>query len=219
MGMREKLDLTDAQVSQIKKIHAESAGQFSTMKWDLDEETKKLNELLEETKLNTSAVEKQMDKVLNLESKLKKKRLSTLVAIKNELNEAQLEMLKSEIKVVTGYYFNPNQKVATNVIQGYAKGINSSANATTFFPDTENSKVVIRMNADKDGNQPLFVVNSDDETIKGYTMKDFDINPDDIKSVSVLKDKSAVEVYGEEGKDGVVIITLKDGAKLKKNKK
>ena len=31
-----------------------------------------------------------------------------------------------------------------------------------------------------------------------------------IESVSVLKDKSAVAIYGEKGKNGVVVITLKD---------
>lgn len=33
---------------------------------------------------------------------------------------------------------------------------------------------------------------------------------DDFKSVTVLKGESAIDTYGEEGKDGVVIITTKD---------
>lgn len=35
------------------------------------------------------------------------------------------------------------------------------------------------------------------------------VNPDKIESISVLKDKSAEETYGEEGKNGVIIITKK----------
>lgn len=35
------------------------------------------------------------------------------------------------------------------------------------------------------------------------------INPYDIENMSVLKDKSAVELYGEKGKNGVIIITKK----------
>ncbi len=35
------------------------------------------------------------------------------------------------------------------------------------------------------------------------------IDPKDIESLSVLKDKSALDLYGEEGKNGVVIISLK----------
>lgn len=35
------------------------------------------------------------------------------------------------------------------------------------------------------------------------------ISPNDIEAISVLKDKSAIEAYGEKGKDGVIIITSK----------
>jgi hypothetical protein len=53
-----------------------------------------------------------------------------------------------------------------------------------------------------------------------------DINPDWVKRVDVLKGKSAVEIFGERGSNGVVMITLKDDDKaarkyfktIKKNK-
>jgi TonB-dependent SusC/RagA subfamily outer membrane receptor len=35
------------------------------------------------------------------------------------------------------------------------------------------------------------------------------INPEDIKSIDVLKDKTAIAVYGEKGKNGVILITSK----------
>ncbi|WP_291528036.1 TonB family protein [Bacteroides sp. UBA939] len=37
------------------------------------------------------------------------------------------------------------------------------------------------------------------------------LKPENIESISVLKDKSATAVYGEKGKNGVVLITLKPG--------
>jgi TonB-dependent SusC/RagA subfamily outer membrane receptor len=40
------------------------------------------------------------------------------------------------------------------------------------------------------------------------------INPNDIESISILKDKSAVSLYGKEGEDGVVLITTKSGTTL-----
>ena len=40
------------------------------------------------------------------------------------------------------------------------------------------------------------------------------INPNDIESISVLKDKSATALYGEKGKNGVILITLKKPVKL-----
>ncbi len=39
------------------------------------------------------------------------------------------------------------------------------------------------------------------------------INPNDIESISILKDKSAMSLYGNEGVDGVVLIATKTGAK------
>jgi TonB family protein len=37
-----------------------------------------------------------------------------------------------------------------------------------------------------------------------------EINPDTIKSISVLKDEAAVEQYGEKGRNGVILITSKE---------
>jgi TonB-dependent SusC/RagA subfamily outer membrane receptor len=39
------------------------------------------------------------------------------------------------------------------------------------------------------------------------------INPNDIESINILKDNSAVSLYGKEGEDGVVLITTKTGSK------
>lgn len=40
-----------------------------------------------------------------------------------------------------------------------------------------------------------------------------DINPDDIASFNVLKYKSAIDIYGEEGKNGVIVISTQKGDK------
>lgn len=56
------------------------------------------------------------------------------------------------------------------------------------------------------GNQPLIIVDEKKMT------KDFQIStidPQEIESISVLKGKSGVDLYGEEGKEGVIIITKK----------
>ena len=37
------------------------------------------------------------------------------------------------------------------------------------------------------------------------------LDPNKIERVTVLKDKSATELYGEMGKNGVLLITLKQG--------
>jgi len=42
-----------------------------------------------------------------------------------------------------------------------------------------------------------------------------DINPDDIQSIEILKDASAVAIYGSRGSNGVILITGKSGKKGK----
>lgn len=43
-----------------------------------------------------------------------------------------------------------------------------------------------------------------------------DINPDDVKSVDVLKDASATAIYGSRGANGVILVTTDKGARNKK---
>ncbi len=60
------------------------------------------------------------------------------------------------------------------------------------------------------GTNPIFVI--DGLVIEGgFEM----INPEDIASISVLKDASATAIYGSRGANGVVVITTKKGTKGK----
>lgn len=54
---------------------------------------------------------------------------------------------------------------------------------------------------------PLFVVD-------GFAMEDFDLgtlSPDDVASISVLKDASSTAIYGARGSNGVIVIETKKG--------
>ena len=68
--------------------------------------------------------------------------------------------------------------------------------------------IVIRgNNSITQDNSPLYVVD-------GFPIEDPNnnaINPDDIESISVLKDASATAIYGARGANGVIIITTKSG--------
>ena len=57
----------------------------------------------------------------------------------------------------------------------------------------------------KDGEQPLVIVDGKEVLEKDALSK---ISPERIRSISVLKDKTATAIYGEKGKNGVIIITL-----------
>jgi TonB family protein len=61
------------------------------------------------------------------------------------------------------------------------------------------------------GKKPLYV-------IEGHELEDFnDINikPEDINSITVVKDPKQLEKYGEKGKNGVIFIDLKEGVEYK----
>lgn len=83
--------------------------------------------------------------------------------------------------------------------------IHFSAHSIRF---EDNKKLSVRDvgNADPDASKPLYVVNG---KVVG---KDFDPNniaPDDIESITVLKDAKATEKYGEKAKNGVIEIITK----------
>lgn len=184
MKHRDQINLTEQQSEKIKRIHSQSAGEFSALKWDLDAATAKLKSMLNERKLNESAIEKQMGVVLSLENSLKQKQLSTLVAIKNELNNQQQDELKK-------------LKGQTTTIRGQAstKSSRENSSATMTITGTE---------------QPNYFL----QTRSGLKqIKDVsNLNPNDIEKVEVLKGETAIERMGvKEGKQGVVIIHLKEG--------
>ena len=64
-------------------------------------------------------------------------------------------------------------------------------------------------------NEPLFVI--DGMAVRGGASSIGDINSSDIESMSVLKGAAASALYGQEGANGVIIITTKSGKEGKVN--
>jgi TonB-linked SusC/RagA family outer membrane protein len=88
------------------------------------------------------------------------------------------------------------------------------------------SKIIIRgMNTIQGTGQPLFVVDgtpinnqtistSGGSNVGGGTVtpnRAYDINPDDIESIEVLKSAAAAAIYGARASQGVILITTKKG--------
>ena len=92
----------------------------------------------------------------------------------------------------------------------------------------QSTKINIRGYSSMTGNtQPLFVVdgipfdnsvNASTGSINGtqYSNRAFDIDPNNIQSLTVLKGAAASALYGSRATNGVVLITTKSGAKSKK---
>ena len=68
------------------------------------------------------------------------------------------------------------------------------------------------------GEEPLVIIDGKEAMEKDALSK---LAPDHIKSISVLKDKSAQVVYGDKGKNGVIIVEMltDDGYQTRQNKK
>ncbi|WMI65215.1 TonB-dependent receptor [Aestuariibaculum sp. YM273] len=64
----------------------------------------------------------------------------------------------------------------------------------------------IRGNSSMGNNTPLFIVDGVERTFSN-------LDPNDIESISILKDASATAVYGVKGANGVIIVTTKRGRK------
>jgi TonB-dependent SusC/RagA subfamily outer membrane receptor len=64
-------------------------------------------------------------------------------------------------------------------------------------------KIIIRATGNNQGVQPLYILD-------GIEIKSIEgVSPDRIESISVLKGESSVALYGEKGKNGVILITSK----------
>jgi TonB-linked SusC/RagA family outer membrane protein len=91
----------------------------------------------------------------------------------------------------------------TQAISGKIAGVTTSQASGT--PGADNAKIYIRGRATFAGDgQPLVLVD-------GVEREFSQIAPDDIETISVLKDASATAVYGVRGANGVVLVTTKRG--------
>ena len=78
-----------------------------------------------------------------------------------------------------------------------------------------NANVIIRSkNSISGSNQPLYIV--DGAPITGN--RSFDLDPNNIATTSVLKGLAASALYGQDGRNGVILITTKTGSGLAKSK-
>ncbi|MFZ0283283.1 MAG: carboxypeptidase-like regulatory domain-containing protein, partial [Bacteroidales bacterium] len=97
----------------------------------------------------------------------------------------------------------PNLNIA-QAIQGSIPGVMIQTTSAGAAP-TES--IMIRgRNSILASNDPLVVV---DGIPYGGSLSD--LNPNDVKSIEILKDASAAAIYGSRGSNGVILITTKEG--------
>lgn len=101
----------------------------------------------------------------------------------------------------------PTLSVA-NTLAGYLPGlITSDKNGEPGYDDSE---LLIRGRSTTGDSSPLIVVDGVADRAGGFTR----IDPNDIESITILKDASAA-IYGSRAANGVILVTTKRGSKEK----
>jgi len=99
---------------------------------------------------------------------------------------------------------------STNILQsieGVVPGLNITT--TSSVPGSQPATLIRGQNSITAQTGPYVVVDGIPLSQSGGTLND--INPNDIASIEVLKDASAVAIYGTNGSNGVILITTKRG--------
>lgn len=137
--------------------------------------------------------------------------------------------LTGAVSVVTNKDFNQGMVMsAQQSIQGKLSGVNISQNSGK--PGGSNTVRVRGGTSLTSSNDPLYVIDGvpisnsagvSQANINNYGIDVFDqeptnplmtLNPDDIESITVLKDASATAIYGARAANGVIVITTKKGS-------
>ena len=97
-----------------------------------------------------------------------------------------------------------------DALQGQASGINIISSGSPGSKPT----VLIRGITSYAGNDPLVVIDGISASIDDLNS----LNPNDVKSVNVLKDAALASIYGVKGGSGVIVITTKSGERNSETK-
>lgn len=95
---------------------------------------------------------------------------------------------------------------AISALQGKVPGLNIGSNSGQ--PGTSGTVILRGVGTINGDVEPLFVIDGVASSKSNFT----NLNPNDIKDVSVLKGPNATSIYGNRGSNGVVVVTTKTGS-------
>jgi TonB-dependent SusC/RagA subfamily outer membrane receptor len=116
------------------------------------------------------------------------------------------ETKKSDEIEVVGYQSKESKQPQSGgfTISGGMNGTMQKGSENFIITPSSQNGLIIRATGGLNG-EPLYVVDGIETTTTNLNK----LSPDSIESISVLKDKSATTLYGDKGKNGVVVITTK----------
>lgn len=154
---------------------------------------------------------------LNVSLEQEMKRLDEVIVI--GYGSESKRLLTGSIGAISteGLQERPIQSI-DNILQGQTAGVQITQNS-----GTPGAAMTVRIRGNSSinaGNQPLYVVDGvpilsgdfSQVSFQGQTTSALsDLNPNDIESISILRDASAAAIYGARASNGVVLITTKRG--------
>jgi len=103
-------------------------------------------------------------------------------------------------------------EVKTEMVLSYPKAGNVNFKDTATTMNINELPMLIK--GTSGFNDPLYII--DGKPVIGVSSETLDVSS--VKSVNILKDATSTALYGDKGKNGVIIITTKEGAKAKPEK-
>jgi Spy/CpxP family protein refolding chaperone len=95
MSQSEQIGLTEKQRATIKAEVQKMQAKFLDAQWDMQEQTSKMTQLLQQTPIDEAKVLELADKIMSLERDIKRVHLGLLVRIKNTLTAEQIARLEA----------------------------------------------------------------------------------------------------------------------------
>ncbi|HAA10216.1 MAG TPA: hypothetical protein DCE41_00410 [Cytophagales bacterium] len=182
---REEIDLTDRQADRITSEYEANLVAFQAMKMELEEKINAMAELLEDTTPHREEAMGLMQEMMALETKIKTLRLETLLVVQEVLTPEQRDYLRNH-KPDGAMDWEPTYRIDP-------------------LPDVN---IVVR-NRLADSKNPLLLLRVKKEYYQLSRQQMKSLIPDEIEQIEVLKDRSAISLFGNKAKDGVVVLVLK----------
>ncbi len=104
---------------------------------------------------------------------------------------------------------NRSAPTVSQLLQGVSPGLNLEINNQDGFQPGATMDISIRGVGSLNGGEPYVIVD-------GFPGNINNLNPEDIESITILKDAAASAIYGARAPYGVILVTTKNGEKDKK---
>jgi Spy/CpxP family protein refolding chaperone len=94
MQNQQSIGLTETQLTNIQKEIQAAQSEFMPLQWDLQKEMEKFKSLISKESLSEAEVIAQLDRMLTIENRIKKRQILLMTRIKNALSREQQEKLR-----------------------------------------------------------------------------------------------------------------------------